>query len=124
MAKESSIQMTWSKVWTICGTLVGIAVMALVAFWQINAQVFGDTKEDVREIRSILQKLADEDTTIREIVTGGDLTLREQISQTREIVARNEVAIARVEAGVDGLRMTVSQTAADVSAIRDHLMVK
>lgn len=92
-------------------TAVAALVIVMGGFWGVNALVFGDTKEDVREIRAILQKLADEDATLSRLMSGADAELRKEIYDIGKATERNgqllqtiSVDIADIKTDIRGLR--------------------
>jgi len=115
MNGEINLKLTWKHIASALGGLASLLVLVVGAQWFVNAQVFGSTKDDVREIRMILQSLAKEDTTIRELMSGADVDLRSDISRTREIVARNEEALKFVRADLREIKTDVRDLGKNVS---------
>ena len=115
MNGEINLKLTWKHIASTLGGMAGLLFLAVGAFWAVNTQVFGDTKRDVEKIREILQDLAKADTTIQQLMSGADVDLRSDISQTREIVARNEEILKFVRADLSDIKGDVRDLRKDVT---------
>ncbi len=70
-----------------------LAIAFVSGVWIVGELVFGTLKDDVREIRDDFKRLTAEDSTIRGLLSGSELELRQQISDIRVLTADSNAKI-------------------------------
>lgn len=113
---ELRIEVTWRRVAAIIGGAFGFAVILLGGGWAVISMSISGVVSDVGSINQTLATLHQEDKTLRSIVAGTDLGLREKIEETRLIVGQNQTALAENKVRIEAVQRSVDELRTDVRA--------
>lgn len=89
MVDRITIQVTLKQAGTFLVLLLG-------GLWGIASLTFGGLSDDVRQIRTDISALSQEDKDVRGLLAGTDTGLRDRINNIHIIVAENKTALASI----------------------------
>ena len=85
-----SIQITWKQLFSAGFMLV---ITFIGGLWLVAEFTFGGIRSDVKEIRNDFKTLTKEDTTIRGLLSGTELGIRQDITNIKETVSSHTATL-------------------------------